>query len=149
MDTVEQMNGKYFFDGMSVDKNELLYWLILDEFKKQFSGITDILAVASMLMSFPMITVEGKLGGGLTKGTSPLSLVSRSLIRQRFRTRRRTITWEHMLRGRWAYTASLGAYIGRWVPWLGAVLTMWDISVITKNVVHRYRLIVGNEGSEL
>lgn len=33
MDTVEQLNRKYFFDGISVDKDELLYWLIFDEFK--------------------------------------------------------------------------------------------------------------------
>ncbi len=29
MDTTEQRNGKYFFDGMSVDKEELLHWLII------------------------------------------------------------------------------------------------------------------------
>lgn len=63
MDTTEQLNGRYFFDGMSVDKEELLYWLILDEFKKQFSGVTDLLAVASLLTSFPVIPVSGKLGG--------------------------------------------------------------------------------------
>jgi hypothetical protein len=34
MDTTEQINGRYFFDGMSVDGDELLFWLILDEFKK-------------------------------------------------------------------------------------------------------------------
>ncbi len=35
MDTTDQLSGKYFFDGMNVDKEELLYWLILDEFRKQ------------------------------------------------------------------------------------------------------------------
>lgn len=94
MDTVEQLNGKYFFEGMSVDKSELLLWLILDEFKKNFTGITDMLAIASLLTSFPVIPVAGKLGGAPTKGTSPLSLGSRSLIRYRFKTRRRTITWK-------------------------------------------------------
>lgn len=39
MDTTEQLNGTYFFEGMSVDKEELFYWLILDEFKKQFSDV--------------------------------------------------------------------------------------------------------------
>lgn len=100
MDTVEQLNGKYFFDGMSVDKNELLFWLILDEFQKQFGGITDMLAVASLLTSFPVIPVSGKMGGAPTKGASPLSLVSRYLIRHRFKTKQKTITWKQMLRGR-------------------------------------------------
>lgn len=144
MDTTEQLNGKYFFDGMSVDKEELLYWLILDEFRKQFSDAIDILAVASMLVSLPVIPVSGKLGVGMaTKGTSPLSLVSRTLIRQRFKKGRRTITWAKMLRGEWAYTTSVGAYIGRWLPWIGAVLTAYDLAMITRNVIHRYRLIVG------
>lgn len=64
MDTTEQLNGTYFFDGMSVDKEELLYWLLLDEFKKQFSDVIDLLAIASMLVSLPVIPVSGKLGAG-------------------------------------------------------------------------------------
>ncbi|AUY25583.1 STM2901 family protein [Mixta calida] len=144
MDTTDQLSGKYFFDGMNVDKEELLYWLILDEFRKQFSDAIDILAVASMLVSLPVIPVSGKLGAGTaTKGTSPLSLASRTLIRQRFKKGRRTITWAKMLRGEWAYTTSVGAYIGRWLPWIGAVLTAYDLAMITRNVIHRYRLIVG------
>ena len=143
MDTVEQLNGNYFFDGMSVDKDELLYWLIMDEFKNQFNSMIDWLAVTSLLTSLPVISVSGKMGGALTKGTSPLSLASRSLICRRFKTKQRTITWQQLLNGRWAYTTSVGGYIGRWVPWLGAVLTAWDIGIITKNVIHRYRLITG------
>ena len=54
---------------MNVDKEELLYWLIPDEFRKQFSDAIDILAVASMLVSLPVIPVSGKLGAGTaTKG---------------------------------------------------------------------------------
>lgn len=47
-----------------------------------------------------------------------------------------------MLRGEWAYTTSIGAYIGRWVPWLGATLTAYDLAMVTRNVIHRYKLIV-------
>ncbi|PWC09534.1 STM2901 family protein [Brenneria corticis] len=147
MDTVEELRGTYFFDGMSVDKDELLLWLILDEFKKQFRGVIDMLAIASMLVSLPLIPVSGKLGAGAaTRGTSPLSLASRTLIRQRFNTGRRTITWAKMLRGEWAYTTSIGAYIGRWLPWVGAVVTAYDLAMITRNVIHRYELIVGVGG---
>ncbi|WP_279027672.1 STM2901 family protein [Gibbsiella quercinecans] len=143
MDTVEQLNGTYFFDGMLVDKEELLLWLILDEFKKQFSDVIDMLAIASMLVSLPVIPVSGKLGAGMTtRGTSPLSLASRTLIRQRFKKGHRTITWAKMLRGEWTYTTSIGAYIGRWLPWVGAVLTAYDLAMITRNVIHRYELIV-------
>jgi len=147
MDTVEQLNGKYFFDGMSVDGDELLLWLILDEFRKRFSEITDIVAVASILASFPVIPVRGKLDvEKATRGTSPLSMMSRKYIRQRFKKPRRTITWKKMLRGEWAYTTSVGAYVGRWVPWIGAAITAYDLSVITRNVIHRYKLITGVRG---
>ncbi len=147
MDTTEQINGRYFFDGMSVDGDELLFWLILDEFKKNFNGIADMVAVASMLASFPVIPVRGKLDAQkTTRGTSPLSLASRMLIRQRFQKKRRTITWKKMVRDEWAYTTSVGEYVGRWVPWIGAVLTAYDLSIITRNVVHRYNLITGEKG---
>lgn len=146
MDTTEELDGKYYFDGMSVDKEELLLWLILDEFKKTFSGITDILAVASMLASLPVISVPGKLDAKMTsKDTSPLSIISRKLIRAKFKNRRRSITYGSLMRGRWAYTNSVGAYVGRWVPWIGAVITARDIYIITINVDHRYRLITGEK----
>lgn len=51
-----------------------------------------------------------------------------------------------MLRGEWAHTTSAGAYVGRWLLWIGAVLTAYDLSIITRNVVHRYKLITGEKG---
>lgn len=146
MDTTEQLNGLYFFDGMSVNKDELLYWLILDEFKEQFSDVIDLMAISLMIASLPVIPVSGKIGaaaGKNTKGTSPLSLAARAIIRQRFKRPHRTITRAKMLRGEWAYTTSIGAYIGRWLPWIGAVLTAYDLAMITQNVIHRYKFIVG------
>ncbi|MEB6336749.1 STM2901 family protein [Serratia rhizosphaerae] len=146
MDTVEELGGKYFFKGMSLDKDELLLWLILDEFQKQFGGVVDLLAIASMLVSLPVIPVKGKIGrasGIGTAGTSPLSIASRTLIQQRFKKAKKTITWAKLRRGEWAYTTSIGAYVGRWLPWVGAVLTAYDLVMVTRNVIHRYELIVG------
>ncbi|MGD8162504.1 STM2901 family protein [Pantoea sp. FN0307] len=115
-----------------------------NDFRKQFSDAIDILTIASMLVSLLVIPVSSKLGAGMaTRGTSPLSLASRTLIRQRFKKGRRTITWAKMLRGEWAYPTSVGTCIGRWLPWIGAVLTAYDLAMITRNVIHRYRLIVG------
>lgn len=71
------------------------FGLYLMSSKKNFSGIADMVAVASMLASFPVIPVRGKLDAQkTTRGTSPLSLASRMLIRQRFQKKRRTITWK-------------------------------------------------------
>jgi len=62
-------------------------------------------------MSFAYIPVNGKPGDVPTKGIIPLYLVTRSLIRYRFRIRHRTITWKKLLQGQWAYATSMGAYI--------------------------------------
>nr|WP_162149754.1 hypothetical protein [Chania multitudinisentens] len=53
-----------------------------------------------------------------------------------------------MLRGEWAYTTSIGAYIGRWLPWFGAVLTVDDLTIVTRNVIRRYELIIGSRGKQ-
>ncbi|OTA17943.1 hypothetical protein Xvie_00621 [Xenorhabdus vietnamensis] len=140
------MKDKYYFDGMYVDKTELIFWLILDEFRKQFT-VVDVVAIASMLASLPVLDAPGKAGGGATKGTSPLSVASRKLIRHKFKTRRKTITWGQLLKGKWAYTTSLATFVGRWLPWVGAVLTAYTLAIITRNVIHRYKLIVGSGGN--
>ncbi|MDC9597536.1 hypothetical protein PSI14_11895 [Xenorhabdus sp. XENO-2] len=80
-----------------------------------------------------MLDAPGKAGGGATKGTSPLSVA-----------RRKTITWGQLLKGKWAYTTSLATFVGRWLPWVGAVLTAYTLAIITRNVIHRYKLIVGS-----
>ncbi len=145
MDTIEQLNGTYFFNGMfGLDKHELLFWILLDEADKQFGGALDIFAFSSMLLSFPVIPVRGKLDAGkTTKGTSPLSYGLRMLIKQRFRVARRTLTFQSIINGRWAYTTNVAAYMGRWIPWLGALITAYDASVITVKTVNRYKLITG------
>ena len=74
MDTVEELNGTSYFDGMyGLSKNELLFWILLDEANKQFDGALDIFAFSSMLLSLPVIPVRGEIDAArATKGTSPL-----------------------------------------------------------------------------
>ena len=62
MDTVEELGGTYFFDGMiNLDKIELLYWIFIDEADKQLGGVKDILALAAMIGGLPIIPVKGKI----------------------------------------------------------------------------------------
>ncbi|QCE35792.1 hypothetical protein FAI40_08120 [Acetobacteraceae bacterium] len=134
-------------NGMRVDKFELLYWLIIDEFYIEFGEALDALSLALILLSLPTIPVTGKLGSGATKGTSPLPIASREFIRrnfkqQFFKANHRTITWGKIKKLKWAMTRSIGAYIGRWVPWVGAPLTIYDLTKITNRVIHRYQMIV-------
>lgn len=48
-------------------------------------------------------------------------------------------------------TGPVGVYNQHWRLYraLGAVLTAWDITVITRNVIHRYQLITGTGTREL
>lgn len=144
MDTVEELNGTYFFDGMAnLDRLELLYWIFIDEADKQLGGVKDIFALASIIGGLPLIPVRGKLDSfRATSGTSPLSLASRSLIKFRFQEKKKTLTWNNMIRGKWTYTKNLGAFIGRWIPFIGVAITAYDVTMITTKAIRRYNLIV-------
>lgn len=49
-----------------------------------------------------------------------------------------------MLNGQWAKN-SLGGLIGRWLPWLGVIITAYDVIMITRNSIWRFNLIVKPE----
>lgn len=52
MDTTEQLNGTYFFDGMSnLSAGELAFWIVVDEAQKQL-GVEDIFALALIIEVF-------------------------------------------------------------------------------------------------
>lgn len=144
MDTVEELNGTYFFDGMhNLDKIELLFWVFIDEADKQLGGVKDIFALASIIGGLPLIPVRGKLDArNATKGTSFLSLAARTIIKGRFREKKLTLTWNNMIKGKPTYTKNIGAFVGRWVPFLGVAITAYDVTMITTNAIRRYNLIV-------
>ncbi|MFE8103266.1 hypothetical protein RBA71_17495 [Brenneria goodwinii] len=145
MDTGEQTVG-YYFDGMlNLSPDELAFWIVVDEARKQLD-VTSIFSLALIIGGIPMITVSGKLDAGrTTSNTSPLSVAMRSMIRYRLSTQWRSPTWKTLLRGKWAWTSSLGGLIGRWLPWIGVAITAYDLSMITWNSVRRYNLIVKPE----
>ena len=59
-----------------------------------------------------------------------------------FSRKEKTLTWNNMLRGKWTYTKSLGAFVGRWIPVLGVSILAYDITMITTKAIQRYNLIV-------
>lgn len=80
MDTVEELNGTYFYDGSSnLSAGELFFWIMVDETLDHF-GISDIAAVAGIYLGSNSVTVAGKLAGA-TPGTSVASIYSRKLFR--------------------------------------------------------------------
>lgn len=50
-----------------------------------------------------------------------------------------------MLNGQWAKTNNLGGLIGRWLPWIGVVITAYDLTMITYHSINRYNLLVKPE----
>ncbi|ATA27067.1 hypothetical protein BIY26_13280 [Brenneria goodwinii] len=146
MDTVEQRNGSYFFDGMmNLTQGELAFWIVVDEAQNQL-GVKDVFSLALIIGGIPIIPTRTKLDAlRTTKNTSPLSVAMRSLIRHRLETRWRSPTWRTMLNGQWAKTNSLGGLIGRWLPWVGVIITAYDLAMITLNSVRRFNLIVKPE----
>ncbi|MCG8710966.1 hypothetical protein JHU04_004290 [Brenneria sp. 4F2] len=143
MDTVEELNGTYFFDGMpNLSPGELAFWIVVDEAKKQL-GVQDVFALALIIGGIPMVPTRSKLDAlRATTNTSPLSIGMRSIIKVKLDSRWRSPTWKTMLNGQWARTTSLGGLIGRWLPWIGVVITAYDLTMITWNSVNRYNLIV-------
>lgn len=62
MDTVEELNGTYFYRGFyNLSAGELLFWIFLDETAEQFET-GDLLTVGLILLGQPEIATRGKPG---------------------------------------------------------------------------------------
>lgn len=147
MDTVEELNGTYFFDGMNnLTAWELLFWILVDETEKQL-GIQDIAGIAALILGNNIIDIPSKPETA-TRGTSPSSLFFRRHISYKFRKRvLPTLTKKSFsLKGiKIFWVNNLGAFVGRAVPVLGWVILAHDISVISFRTATRYNIIAREE----
>lgn len=56
MDTVEELNGTYFYKGCSnISAGELFFWILLHKINEQFGGIKDIVAMSSIILGLPLV----------------------------------------------------------------------------------------------
>jgi len=147
MDTVEELNGTYFFNGLNnLNACELLFWIMVDETEKQL-GVQDIIGVASIILGDNSIGVPGKPNTA-TSGTSYASLFFRKHLTHKFRKRiLPTLTKKSFsLRGvKVFWVNNLGAFVGRAVPVLGWVILAVDVSMISYHTVNRFNTIVRPE----
>ncbi|GDX04437.1 STM2901 family protein [Buttiauxella sp. A111] len=147
MDTVEELNGTYFFNGLNnLTAYELLFWILVDETEKQL-GIKDIIGVASLILGNNSIHIPGKPLTA-TPGTSHASLFFRKHLSYKFKKRiLPTLTKKSFsLRGvKVFWVNNLGAFAGRAVPVLGWVILAYDVSMISFNTVSRYNTIARPE----
>ncbi|MCE9993517.1 hypothetical protein LZ633_16115 [Enterobacter asburiae] len=139
MDTVEELNGTYFYKGFyNLSAGELLFWIFVDETSEQF-GTTDLLTVGLILLGQPELGTRTK-PGGTTPGTSLLSSQLRHWLN--IETRRLpTFTNSSIQRRKFTYVTNLGAFVGRWIPIIGVFVVAADISTIAYKATAKYNTI--------
>lgn len=144
MDTVEELNGTYFYKGFSnLSSGELLFWIFLAETAEEF-GVKDYVGIAGMLLGLPELSTRGK-PAGTTAGTSYLSYHLRHMLKVKIKNWP-TLTYESARNRRFSYVRNLGAFVGRWIPVIGAVLLAADISTIAYKATTKYNTIArGND----
>lgn len=140
MDTVEQLNETYFYDGSSnLSAGELFFWVMVDESLDHF-GIADIAAVTAIYLGSNNITVAGKLAGA-TPGTSVASIYSRRLFRGRMMPIKLPTWIGYPPNAKRIMTEKLGTFVGRTIPLAGWVILAVDVTTITFKAVNKYNTI--------
>lgn len=143
MDTVEELNGTYFYRGISnLSAGELFFWVFLDAVNDQF-GTSNIVAAACIVLGQPILATRGKFEGA-TKGTSIVSKTARRYLNVELPFRLPTFTNASLRTLKPKFVNNLGAFIGRSVPVLGWIIFASDISTIAfKSTVNYNRIAKG------
>jgi hypothetical protein len=145
MDTVEELNGTYFYKGVSnISAGELFFWIFLDKIDEQFGGITDVVAMSSIILGLPLLKTRGK-PYGTTAGTSIASKYLRQILDVELPMRLATFTNASIRTLKPKYVTNLGAFVGRWVPVVGWIILASDIAQITYKTVSTYNTIAREE----
>lgn len=143
MDTVEQLNGTYFYKGVrNISAGELFFWIFLETVDEQFGGIDDLVAVSSLILGFPILKTRTKPGIA-TPGTSIASKLSRQYLDIHLPRRLPTITNASVKTLKPMMVNNLGAFVGRSVPVIGWVIK--DVAQITFKTVSIYNKIAREE----
>ncbi|MDK1183752.1 STM2901 family protein [Cronobacter turicensis] len=146
MDTVEELNGTYFYKGISnISAGELFFWIMLDEINDYFGNIGDLLTISLILLGQPILKTRGKPRGA-TPGTSIASAAGRRWLNIELPRPLPTFTNASIKTLRPMMTRNLGAFVGRTIPVVGWVLLAKDFATITFNVMNKYKKIArGND----
>lgn len=141
MDTVEELNGTYFYKGIAnISAGELFFWIFLDEVNEYFDGIADIVTVSLILLGQPILKTRGKPRGA-TIGTSIASTAGRRWLNVELPRPLPTYTNASIRTLKPMMTRNLGAFVGRTVPVVGWALLAKDVAAITFNVMNKYNKI--------
>ena len=140
MDTVEELNGTYFYDGTSnLSAGELFFWIMVDETADHF-GVRDIAGVVAIYLGLNNVTVAGKLAGA-TPGTSVASLYARRLFRGKMMPIKLPTWINYPPNAQLIMTRKLGTFVGRTIPVIGWVILASDVSIIAYKAINKYNTI--------
>lgn len=150
MDTTEQLDGTYFYGGLSnLSAGELFFWIMVDVTAEHFTGAKDVVAAAAVYSGSNQIEVRGKLGNA-TKGTSYASQYSRRLLKN-INLPFRLPTFIHSpmpgnpLRIKMLMTQKLATFTGRAIPVVGWVVLAADVAQISYETAVKFNQIVRRE----
>lgn len=142
MDTTEQTSG-YYFNGLSnLSPGELFFWVFLDETGKQV-GITDFANLALIVLGQPMKATRAKPLGA-TPGTSILSYHLRQWLNIEVK-QWPTLTNGSIRRLKFSHVTNLGAFVGRWIPFVGWVILADDVATIACKTTNRFNTIANEK----
>ncbi|NMP26382.1 hypothetical protein GW590_05820 [Rahnella sp. SAP-1] len=151
MDTVEELNGTYFYAGKSnLTAGELFFMIFCENTVDQFGlGIADFAAVSAIYYGRKSLSTRGKPRGA-TKGTSRASVGARRVFKQAtFPFGIKLPTW---VGGYTPWTvekrmvAKISTFVGRTIPLIGQVVLVTDVTQITYCTIRDYnRIARGND----
>lgn len=149
VDTVEEINGTYFFAGRSnLTASELFFMVFVFNTADQF-GIKDVASVYALYAGINDQATRAKPGTAIP-GTSRLSKGARRVFGNRmFPFGLKMPTW---IGGYTPWTVkrrmvrTIGTWVGRTIPLIGEVIIVADVSQIIYNTIIEYNTIArGND----
>ncbi|MDW8846966.1 hypothetical protein SD961_13905 [Erwinia sp. MMLR14_017] len=149
MDTVEELNGTYFYAGrLNLTASEL-FFMIFCETTVDYFGIDDLLAVAALYSGVNNQKTRTKPEGA-KEGTSRISKAMRKYFKTaKFPYGIRLPTW---IGGYTPWTVErrmvtkISTFIGRTIPLTGEIILIADVSQIAYSSIRDYnRIARGND----
>lgn len=151
MDSVEELNGTYFYASKSnLSAAELLFMIFCENTVSQFGiGVADFGAVIAFVSGRNNLGTRGKFANA-TKGTSYASKAARAVFKKsKFPFGISLPTW---LGGYTPWTArrvmvrNIAPFVGRSIPVIGQIILASDVSQITYRTLRDYNNIArGND----
>ncbi|WP_145519054.1 STM2901 family protein [Yersinia bercovieri] len=146
MDTIEELNGTYFYKGIAnISASELFFWIFLDEIGEQMGGIDDLGAISLITLGQPLVNTRRKFRTA-TQGTSVASVYARRYLDVELPFRLPTLTNASIKYLKPMWVNNLGKFVGRTVPIFGWLLLASDVATIVYKTTSKYNKIArGND----